>query len=85
MLLILDHMLLALLAPAVEWKHSSEHLEHDNAYCPPVGWEGVTIAFQQFRGEVGRRSRPFEGGLVVEKNSGHAEVNDLEIALLIDK
>ena len=85
LLLALDHGIHARLVPAMEGQGSSEQLVHDNAYSPPIGREGVTIASQEFRCKVSWCARPHERGLTLEEDSGHAEINDLQVALLIQK
>ena len=84
-LLFHDHLALAVLVSAVEGKISSEQLEHDNADCPPVRGESMAFAFEELWSEVPRRSRHIVGGLVDAQDSGHAEVDDLQIAFFVQK
>ena len=85
LLLVLDHRIHALCALAMERQGSGEHLVHNNAYSPPIGGEGVTVASQELRCEVSGCSRHFERDLVLEEDPGHAKINDLQVALLIQK
>ena len=84
-LLFHDHLALAVLVSAVEGKISSEQLEHDNANRPPVRGESMTFAFEELWSKVPRRSRHIVGGLVDAQDSGHAEVDDLQIAFFVQK
>ena len=84
-LLLHDHLALASLVSIVEGKLAREHLKHDNADCPPVCGESMAFAFEELRSEVPRRSRHIVGGLVDAQDSGHAEVDDLQIAFFIQK
>ena len=45
----------------------------------------MTIAFEQLRSEVGRSSYDIVRNLVMAQDSCHTEVNDLQIASLVQK
>ena len=85
LLLVLDHRIHALCAPAMERQGSGEHLVHENAYSPPIGRECVTVTSQEFRRKISGCSCPFERCLVLKEDPGHAEINDLQVALLIQE
>ena len=84
-LLLHDHLALASLVSIVEGKLAREHLKHDNADCPPVGGESMAFPFEKLWSEVARRSCHIVRGLVHAEDSSHTEVNDLQIASLVQK